>query len=644
MSNRLEKEDSPYLQQHKDNPVDWWPWCDEAFEKAQNENKAIFISIGYSSCHWCHVMEETVFQNKECADILNEYFVSIKVDREERPDIDKHYQEVHMLLNRRAGGWPTSIFCTPQNKPFFAGTYIPPESQQGSIEGMGFKELARLIGEKIAAKDEQIFKNADEVEGFLNYEEHPKEATVLKEDFTKNFMLQVKNNYQTKDGGFSVAPKFPHASTLNTLITVDKLYDDKSARAMVEHTLKSMTKGGMYDLIDGGFCRYSVDDEWCVPHFEKMLYDNALLCEVYTNAYLTYKDDYYLQIAREIADFWYNFMSEDNLFYSASDADSEGEEGTYFTYTYAEVYNTLEENGFENIESILETLSVTKRGNFEGKNIIRLKENKKPKEFEKIKMLLSSIRAKREYPFIDKKVQTSWSAMMIKSLFKLGEIDAKYKEKAIISLNELLNTMYVDTKLYHTTLIHKTPKVEAFLEDYAYLSLALVSAYTSTNEELYLIRAQHLANVALEKFYKEGTWKFSKGEFETKAEISDNTYPSSVSVMLDVLISLTSLLEDDKYEHFAFKTLEYNSYELGRRPVIYPYMLRQMLRHVKGDRIIKSNSQNLQSNSFEIVSLRYPFILKKVSEDNDFMICGAKSCFANTDSISTINDIIERTF
>jgi len=644
MSNRLETEDSPYLQQHKENPVDWFPWGDEAFKKADKENKAIFISIGYSSCHWCHVMEETVFENQECADILNEHFICIKVDREERPDIDKHYQEVHMLLNRRAGGWPTSIFCTPQNKPFFAGTYIPPESQQGSIEGMGFKELTKLIGSKISQNDAQLYKNADEVEGFLNKKEHPKEATVLKEEFTKNFMLQVKNNYEPRDGGFSVSPKFPHASTLGTLLTIDRLYDDKAAKAMLIQTLESMKKGGMYDLVDGGFCRYSVDSEWRVPHFEKMLYDNALLCELYTNAYLTYKDESFLTTAKEIADFWYNFMSEDELFYSASDADSEGAEGTYFTYTYIEVYNILSDNGYEHIKEMLEEMEVTVGGNFDGKNIIRFNSGEVPKYFQKVKILLQSLRKNREYPFIDRKVQTSWSSMMIKALFTLGAIDAKYKERAIKSLDALLETMFIDSKLYHTTLIHKTPKVEAFLEDYAYLAQALISAYNSTQNELYLIQAQRFANIALEEFYKKGTWNFSNGEFETKADIADNTYTSSVSIMVDVLISLGTLLEDEKYSHFAFKTLEYNSYELGRRPVIYPYMLRQTLRHLKGDRVIKSDASNLDTNAYELSSLDYPYIHKKLSQDAEFMVCGDKSCFANTDNINKINDIIKNSF
>ncbi|WP_415395964.1 thioredoxin domain-containing protein [Sulfurimonas sp. CS5] len=644
MSNRLVTEDSPYLQQHKNNPVDWFPWGDEAFTKAQKENKAIFISIGYSSCHWCHVMEEMVFENKECADILNEHFVCIKVDREERPDIDKHYQEVHMLLNRRAGGWPTSIFCTPQNKPFFAGTYIPPESQQGSIEGMGFKELTKLISLKVKENDASLYKNADEVESFLNTKEHPKEATVLKEEFRKNFMLQVKNNYEPKNGGFSVTPKFPHASTLGTLLTIDKLYDDKSAKAMLIHTLESMKKGGMYDLVDGGFCRYSVDSEWRVPHFEKMLYDNALLCELYANAYLTYKDESFLATAKEVADFWYNFMSEDNLFYSASDADSEGEEGTYFIYTYDEVYKTLSDNGYENIESMLAKMEVTPQGNFEGKNIIRFNNGVVPKEFEKVKILLQDLRKNREYPFIDKKVQTSWSSMMIKALFTLGAIDAKYKDRAVKSLDALLKTMFIDSKLYHTTLIHKTPKVEAFLEDYAYLAQALISAYNATQDEIYLIKAQRFANIALEEFYKKGSWNFSNGEFETKAEIADNTYTSSVSIMVDVLISLGTLLEDEKYTHFAFKTLEYNSYELGRRPVIYPYMLRQTLRYLKGDRVIKSNATNLDAKAYELSILAYPFILKKLSQDAEFMVCGDKRCFSNTNNINKINDIIKNSF
>ena len=644
MSNRLEKEDSPYLQQHKENPVDWWPWCDEAFLKAEKENKAIFISIGYSSCHWCHVMEETVFENKECADILNDGFICIKVDREERPDIDKHYQEVHQLLNRRAGGWPTSIFCTPQNKPFFAGTYIPPESNTGTIEGMGFKELTTLIATKVSENDAQLFKNADEVEGFLNHVEHPKEATVLKEDFTKNFMLQAQNNYDTKNGGFSTKPKFPHASTLNTLLTIDRLYDDKVAKAMLTDTLNAMKKGGMYDLIDGGFCRYSTDEEWIVPHFEKMLYDNALLTGVYTDAYLKYGDESYLQTAKECTDFWFNFMSEDDLFYSASDADTNGEEGFYFTYTYDEVSTLLSQANITDGESKMAQMSVTHDGNFEGKSIVRFENGIVPEWFSEVKPLLAQLRSLREYPFCDRKVQTSWSAMMINAMFKLGAIDSKYKERAVVNLDKLLSTMFLNDKLYHTTLIHKKPKVEAFLEDYAFLTQALLSAYKQTQNELYLINAQRFANKALEEFYDKGTWNFSVGEFITKAEITDNTYTSSISVMVDNLLTLGTLLEDEKYTHFAFKTMEYNSYELGRKPIYSPYLLTQALRYVKGERIVKSKVENLTNNSLELAKVNYPFTQLKQSEDEGFMICGEKSCFANSNNVNQVDKLLTDSF
>ena len=643
MSNRLANEDSPYLQQHKDNPVDWWPWCDEAFEKAKSENKAIFISIGYSSCHWCHVMEEQVFENETCAKILNESFISIKVDREERPDIDKYYQEVHLLLNRRAGGWPTSIFCTPQNKPFFAGTYIPPESNSGSIEGMGFKELTALIAKKVREMDPKLFENADEVEGFLNHKEHPKEATVLKEEFYKNLLLQAKNNYDTRNGGFSRSPKFPHASTLHALLVIDRIYDEKSARAMVQNTLENMAKGGMYDLVDGGFCRYSVDEQWLVPHFEKMLYDNALLCGIYSESYLSYGNKKDLQIAREIADFWYNFMSEDNLFYSASDADSEGAEGTYFTYTYEEVYAILAENGYNNAQEICQTMNVTHHGNFEGKNIIRF-DAEVPAWFAEVKILLQKIRQKREYPFIDKKVQTSWSAMMINALYKLGTIDVKYNALATKSLDALLETMFLEGELYHTTLIHKQPKVKAFLEDYAFLSQALLTAFKQTQNELYLIHAQRFINKALEEFYDKGLWNFSAGEFAVKAEITDTTYTSSVSIMVDALLTLSTLLEDEKYKHFAFKTMEYNSYDLGRKPIYYPYMLCEVIRYVKGDRIIKTEQENIINNAYELAKISYPFIQLRASSEEGYMICAEKSCFANTNSIDEIETIISQTF
>ncbi|WP_345991565.1 thioredoxin domain-containing protein [Sulfurimonas sp. HSL-1716] len=642
MANRLQFEDSPYLQQHKDNPIDWYPWCEEAFKKADDEQKPIFISIGYSSCHWCHVMEKEVFEDEETAKFVNKHFICIKVDREERPDIDKHYQEVYQLLNRRAGGWPTSIFATPQNKPFYAGTYIPLHNKAEYVNMMGFTEITKIIAEKIAQKDEQIFKNAEEIVSFLKPAEHPKEATKLTEDFYKNFILQAQRNFDKNFGGFSVSPKFPHASTLNTLLNISSLYNSKEARDMVTFTLDNMIQGGMYDLVDGGFCRYSTDERWLVPHFEKMTYDNALLCGLYAKACLAYENEDYLHIAKQSADFMMRFMQEDDLFYSASDADSDEGEGAYFTYLKEEIETALAAEGYENgeITAILKFLHVSKRGNFEGRNIIRYEESVKPDWYDNVIRILGSLREKREYPFIDKKVQTSWNAMMTKALFMLGQIENSYTDAAKRSLDALLNTMYKEGELYHSALIHKEPKVKAFLEDYAFMGTALIAAYEQTGDESYLITAQRFANRALEEFYDNGRWFFSKGEFTTQAETTDNTYPSAISVMVDLLLSLGTLIEE-KYTRFAFKTLEYNSYDLGRKPIYSPYMLDQTLRYLKGDRIIKSKMNNLHSNSKIIAQIRYPYILKQPSSNDDFLVCGTSSCFANTDKTDKINEIVD---
>ncbi len=635
MSNRLEKEDSPYLQQHKDNPVNWYPWGDEAFAKAKAENKAIFISIGYSSCHWCHVMEKTVFENQKCADVLNKYFVSIKVDREERPDIDKYYQEVYMLLNRRAGGWPTSIFCTPQNKPFFAGTYIPPESRQASIEGMGFIELSKLIGEKVAQNDTQLHKNADEIQSYLKPKEHPIQATKLTEDIASIFFKNLRFNYEETYGGFSVSPKFPHTSTLNTLMSIYEINPNKEIASILTHTLNNMALGGMYDLIDGGFCRYSVDSQWLIPHFEKMTYDNALLCEVYLRAYKIFNNENYLLIAQEIVSFMQKFMLEDNLFYSASDADTEGEEGKYFVYSYEEVQKVILNCGHskEESKSILQALHVSKNGNFEGANIIRLKELSKPEWFKKIKIALQELRKPRAYPFIDKKVQTSWSAMMIKSLFELAIYDENILPQAVSSLDGLLEKMMIDSTLMHSTLINKEPKIEAFLEDYAYLGVTLITAYELTCNENYLILAQQMANSALERYYDKGRWYFSRGEFTTEADMRDSSYPGSVGVIVDLLLSLGSIL-DDKYRHFAFKTLEYYSYDLHKRPMNYPYMTNQALRYIHEDHIVKvpfeTSTKEIRNAS------NYPYIHVRYHEQENMMLCNNHNCFANANSIKEL--------
>lgn len=637
MSNRLAHEDSPYLQQHKENPVDWYPWCDEAFERAHNEHKAIFISIGYSSCHWCHVMEHEVFENTEIAQFVNQHFICIKVDREERPDIDKHYQELHNLLNRRSGGWPLSIFCTPENKPFYAATYIPPYNRERM---MGFSELTAIIAEKVAQNDEKLFQNADEITTFMRPKNESVQASVLNEKIITQFILQAHHNYDEINGGFSKSPKFPQVSTLQTLMSLERLKPDNQIKNMLTHTLDSMALGGVYDLVDGGFCRYSTDAAWLVPHFEKMTYDNALLCSLFAQAGILYQNGNYIRIARESADFMLNFMMEDDLFYSASDADSEGEEGKYFVYTYDEIVQSLKNCGIEDFTQAASVIGASAEGNFEGDCIIRLSSLERPEWFEPFKEQLRTLRQTRAYPFIDRKVITAWNAMMIKALFMLGKVDTDYTIQAVRSLEKLKITMFLDERLRHSALIHKTPKIDAFLEDYAYLCSALIEAYQSTLNESYLVDAQRFANKALELFYEEGKWYFSRGAFTTVAEMDDGTYPSALGVMVNVLLNLGGLI-DPKYSRFGFKSLEYVSLNLMKTPIYYPTLTAEVIAHLKGRRIIKSNSQSLLAIT---TAMSYPFLLLKNDETlQEFTICGENSCFAATKDADKLDELITST-
>ncbi len=635
MANLLHLEDSPYLQQHKDNPLHWFPWSDEAFAKAKDQNKPIFISIGYSSCHWCHVMEHEVFENEDVAKFMNETFVCIKVDREERPDIDKHYQELHQLLNQRAGGWPLSIFVTPDVKPIYAATYMPVESDGQRI---GFEELTKIISEKVQENDEKLFQNADEIMGFMKPAERPTEASKLKDALAVTYVKQCSQNFESNFGGFSVTPKFPQTSTLNTLLDIHQLFGNEEALSMLSKTMDTMHLGGIYDVVDGGFCRYSVDEQWLVPHFEKMTYDNALLIQLYTKAGLALQNHTYLHTAVESANFMLEFMFEDNQFFSASDADTEGIEGKYFIYDYEETKAHFIKEGFEDVEKILEKLSITASGNFEGDNIVRIEHGSKFKNFEAIQKSLSALRKDRVYPFIDKKVITAWNAMMIKALFDLSKHDKVYKNIAINALDTLLENMYKNNKLMHSALIGKEAKVSAFLEDYAYLGTALVTAYETTFDEVYLIKAQQIANQALENFYDQGKWFFSRGEFETEADATDSSYPGAIGVIADLLLSIAIHSGEDKYRLFAFKTIEYSSFKLGKNPMRHPYLFNQALRYLKEDRVIKATEKNLEILS----NIRYPYAHLHASDESEseYMICGYQSCFANTADINEINEKI----
>ena len=642
MANHLKNEHSPYLQQHADNPVDWYPWGDEAFEKARKEHKSIFLSIGYSSCHWCHVMEHESFEDEATAKILNKHFVAIKVDREERPDIDKHFQDVYRLMNGKSGGWPTSIFLTEELKPFYSATYIPDEPKYGM---MSFSSLLEVIADKYKNEKATLVTEADRILHYLHPKEDKIQATKLDNSIINRVLEQSKQLFDSTNGGFNKAPKFPQASTLDLLLDLYRLTKDKDALNMALFSLSSMAKGGLRDIIDGGFCRYSTDNEWLVPHFEKMTYDNALLSEVYLKAYHATGQDFYKNIAFETLDFMLNKMSQDHLFYSASDADTEGEEGKYFVYSYEKALRSFEKAGIPSKvhEKLLKALHITEDGNFEDKNIVRVDD---PKAidipyYEEAIQALQKRRKKRTYPFIDKKVLVSWNAMMIKSLFKAGRVEKKYLKIAIKSLDALLESMYINAELYHSTLIGKKPKIKAFLEDYAYLIEALIEAYESTLNEVYLVTATKLANNAIEKYFDKGKWKFSRGEFETNADIYDSSYPSSVATMISALYSISSLV-DIVYKKFVFKTLEIYSYDVMRQPISTPRMTHIAIRYLKDDVIIKAKEEKLKEHITDLDTLPHPFSLLKNDTNDGFMICNSNSCFGHEKDFSGVLEVLEK--
>jgi uncharacterized protein YyaL (SSP411 family) len=469
---------------------------------------------------------------------------------------------------------------------------------------------------------------------------HPKEqsiqATKLDDSVIGRFAAQAKQLFDQNNGGFNKAPKFPQTSTLDLLLDSYLLTGDKETLQMALTTLTAMTGGGFYDRVDGGFCRYSTDDRWLVPHFEKMTYDNALLTELFLKAHTITGENFYRDIALDTIRFMCEKMCEDHLFYSASDADTDGKEGIYFVYSHDEAILAFADAGIPAIEhaKLAQALSISKKGNFEGHSIVQIRDPQSANivYYGEAIEALREIRSKRIYPFIDKKIIVSWNAMMIKALFKASHIDDTQLSPAVKSLDRLLETMLIDDELYHSTLVGKKPKIKAFLEDYAYLCDTLIEAYGCTLDENHLMLAVKLSNKAIEKFYMQGKWKFSRGEFETDADIYDNSYPSSVAVMLGALCSISSLV-DPVYQKFVFKTLEINSYNIMRQPISSPKIAKIAIRYLKEDVIIKADKKLLQTHHGAISKITYPFTYIKGDTNQGFMLCRPMSCFGQADDI-----------
>ncbi|NVM37221.1 MAG: thioredoxin domain-containing protein, partial [Candidatus Lokiarchaeota archaeon] len=471
--NHLSNEKSPYLLQHAKNPVDWYPWGDNAFEKAKKENKPIFLSIGYSTCHWCHVMAHESFENEDVAEIMNEVFVSIKVDREERPDIDKIYMTVCQMMTG-SGGWPLTIILTPDKKPFFAGTYFPKQTRFGRI---GLIDLIKQIKDLWNNQKTELMNSADQITFSLQNIDQESPGDKFSEANLKSTFQQLSIQYDSINAGFGDRPKFPTPHNLTFLLRYWKRTNDKKALEMVEKTLLEMRKGGIYDHIGFGFHRYSTDSKWLVPHFEKMLYDQALITIAYIEAYQATKKTIYRKIAEEIFEYVLRDMkSPEGGFYSAEDADSEGEEGKFYIWSKEELEQIFEKNEL-NLATIV--FNIDQSGNYleestgekTGRNILHLKsipESEIQDDLEKIRIKLFNSREKRIHPHKDNKILTDWNGLMITALAKatVAFQDKIYLDAAKNATNFLLSNL----KDTNGKLLHRykdgISEITGYLSDY----------------------------------------------------------------------------------------------------------------------------------------------------------------------------------
>ena len=557
MSNRLIRESSPYLLQHASNPVDWYPWGEEAFLRAKREDKPIFLSIGYSTCHWCHVMAHESFENREIANILNDHFISIKVDREERPDIDSVYMTVCQAFTG-SGGWPASIFMTPEKMPFWAGTYYPPVSRYGMV---GFGDLLRAIHQKWTKDRELLLTSARQVADALQ-----KNSQTALSDLDPSLPEQAENqfaqSFDAQYGGFGQAPKFPMPHQLLFLLARSQLSGSKGALAMAQVTLTQMRKGGLFDHIGYGFSRYSTDRSYLVPHFEKMLYDNALLMLAYTAAYTVDHNPLFLDTAQQTADFVLRELtSPEGGFYSALDADSDGVEGKYYLLGYDEVLQVL---GKESGQHFNRAYGITPRGNFEGQNIPnRLHSKTAVGPYPDSLLQLREYRKARASLHLDDKVLTSWNGLTIAALAFLYRVTGEelYLHAAQRG-REFINThLRRGTSLFAGFRAGKKG-APGFLDDYAFYTAALLALYDATGEHTLLEEAEDLCRETIRQFEdrRKGGFFLSGKNHEAllfnPKDYADTALPSGNSVMALNLTRLSQITGKEEWTHAAEEQLK----------------------------------------------------------------------------------------
>ncbi len=578
MSNRLENETSPYLLAHKDNPVDWYPWGSEAFERAKKEDKPVFLSIGYSACHWCHVLAHESFEDEEIAEILNKYFISVKVDKEERPDIDSVYMAVCQAFTG-GGGWPTSIFMAADGKPFFAGTYFPKTSRGGMI---GFRELLLTIQEKWVSDRNMLLRQSDKIIRHLNSSEAVSDAADI--ELTHLAVSQYERIYDPKQGGFGRAPKFPTPHNLLFLLDYYKRYKTASCMSMAEHTLLAMYRGGMFDHVGFGFCRYSTDKKFLVPHFEKMLYDNALLILAYCKAYAVTKKALYLDIAEKTAAYILREMTTTGGgFYSSQDADSEGEEGKYYLFTPSEIIEVL---GREDGQRFNRHFDITDAGNFEGKNIPNLlKSDPLDKSLESFLPILDDYRKRRYSLNRDEKILTLWNSLMIAAMCELYLVSEKeIYLSAAQNADSFIQRNLWDGDALHVSFHMGKRGVRGFLDDYAAYIFAQLSLYRATLEGNYLSRAKNLCDKVISDFGDNtgGFYLYGQDHEELilrPKETYDGAIPSGNSLMAYDLVRLSFITDEERYKTEAERQLDFLAQSAAQYPTNHAMFLIALLEH-----------------------------------------------------------------
>jgi len=608
-TNRLIHESSPYLLQHAHNPVDWYPWGDEAFNKARKENKPVFISIGYSTCHWCHVMAHESFESKAVADILNKDFISIKVDREERPDIDRIYLTATEIM-AGYGGWPNTIIATPQLKPFFAATYMPPDSKDGH---KGLKEILNQVVVLWKTDRSRINKVADEVTEMMRSHLTAKatKGKVKASSITKTYE-SLESRFDSEYGGFGNAPKFPRASTFDFLLQYQQKNPSSKSLEMVLTSLDHMIRGGIYDQIEGGFHRYSVDAQWQVPHFEKMLYDQGLIINTLIDTSTISNTDRYHATIKQSLSFLLNKMqNKDGGFYSAYDADSsrpdnpkEHGEGAYYVWNKKEldsILNKAEQNIFYTHFNILKDGNVISdpQKEFTNLNILHaenpINESAKLAGISKTKaatLIQSSIdklklkREKRPLPHLDDKIITSWNALAIKAFSKAAKLLNKpyYNDAAENSARFIYKNLY-NPKTKHLYRSYRNGKHsgKAYLDDYAYLVNALISLYKSTEDRQWLIWASELTRQQIKLFYDTANGGFFDNTAEDKnilirsKEIYDGSLPSANAISVENLILLSAIMKRPDWHVIAVKTVHSFHENMNELYDNYPQMFKSLL-------------------------------------------------------------------